>query len=281
MSNFDHCATLVRESDHDRYLATLFAPAGRREALFSLYAFNSEITRVREVAREPLPGEIRLQWWREVLAGERDGEAAAHPVAAALQETLARYGISGGRLITMIDAHAFDLYDEPMASLDDLERYGVETQGALLALASAILGADPEAVETLTRHAGVALAIALVLRAFALHGSRRQLYVPLDVLARQGAEPNEIFAGHADKPLRAALADLREQAHRHLAAARAELKIAPGEILPALLPAALIAPTLRRMQRGGYQPFARDELPAWRRQWLIWRAAHHAERIFS
>ena len=39
---------------------------------------------MREPAREPLPGEIRLQWWREVLGGERPGEAGAHPVAAAL-----------------------------------------------------------------------------------------------------------------------------------------------------------------------------------------------------
>ena len=80
---FDHCAALVREADRDRYLATLFAPAERRDALLAFYAFNIEIMRVREVAREPMPGEIRLQWWREVLSGEREGEGAAHPVAGA------------------------------------------------------------------------------------------------------------------------------------------------------------------------------------------------------
>src|SRR5450830_2187481 len=92
-TNFEHCAALVREADRDRFLATLFAPAEHRDALFALYAFNLEIIRVRELAREPMPGEIRLQWWREVLSGERDGEAVAHPVAAALRETLARYGV--------------------------------------------------------------------------------------------------------------------------------------------------------------------------------------------
>ena len=65
----------MREADRDRYLASLFAPAGPRDALFALYAFNVEIARVRELAREPMPGEIRLQWWREVLAGERESEA--------------------------------------------------------------------------------------------------------------------------------------------------------------------------------------------------------------
>ena len=60
MNNFEHCAALVREVDRDRYLATLFAPAEHRDALYALYAFNVEIARVRELAREPLPGEIRL-----------------------------------------------------------------------------------------------------------------------------------------------------------------------------------------------------------------------------
>ena len=68
-SAFDHCAALVRDFDRDRYLAALYAPAHLRPALYALYAFNLEIARVRELAREPMPGEIRLQWWREVCAG--------------------------------------------------------------------------------------------------------------------------------------------------------------------------------------------------------------------
>ena len=41
--NFSYCERLVREEDHDRFLATLFAPARVRPALFSLYAFAIEI----------------------------------------------------------------------------------------------------------------------------------------------------------------------------------------------------------------------------------------------
>src|SRR5882672_10956427 len=106
--NYEHCAALVREADRDRYLATLFAPAEQRDALFALYAFNVEISRVRDKAREPMPGEIRLQWWREVLSGEREGEAAAHPVAAALREVLHRYGFVAAPLLELIDARTFD-----------------------------------------------------------------------------------------------------------------------------------------------------------------------------
>src|SRR4029078_2483164 len=66
---FDHCQDLVRSGDKNRFLATLFAPQKYRRALFALYAFTREVARPRERAREPMPGEIRLQWWRDLLGG--------------------------------------------------------------------------------------------------------------------------------------------------------------------------------------------------------------------
>ena len=36
------------------------------------------MARTRELAREPMPGEIRLQWWRDVLGGAGRGEIDAH-----------------------------------------------------------------------------------------------------------------------------------------------------------------------------------------------------------
>ena len=279
-SNFDHCAALVREADRDRYLATLFAPAEHRDALFALYAFNSEIARVREVAREPLPGEIRLQWWREVLAGERDGEAAAHPVAAALRATLARYGFVAAPLLELIEARTFDLYDEPMESIADLDLYGIRTQSPVFAMASGILGAGKATHELFTLDAGVAYTISTVLSRFGLHASRRQLYVPLEVLDRHQADSADIFAGRPSEALLAALAELRGLARAHLAAAQEKLKSAPPETLPALLPLALISPMLRRMEQAGYAPLQFEPAAPWRRQWQLWRAARDPRLIF-
>jgi phytoene synthase len=280
-NHFEHCAALVREADRDRYLATLFAPAVHRDALWSLYAFNVEIARVRDLAREPMPGEIRLQWWREVLAGERDGEAAAHPVAAALRATLERYGLAGDRLTALIDARVFDLYDEPMATLTDLEIHGSKTQSTLFAMAAEMLGAGGAPGELLTLNAGIAYAIAGILHGFGRHAARRQLYVPLDLLTRHRVNRDEIFAGQAGDALRAALGELRALARRHLASAQAKLTLAPPEILPALLPAALVAPALRRTERAGYQPFRFEPASPWRRQWQLWRAARDPNRIFN
>ena len=68
---YAHCEAVVRAHDKDRFLAALFAPADLRRHLHALYAFDGEIARVREAAREVLPGEIRLQWWRDALATKR------------------------------------------------------------------------------------------------------------------------------------------------------------------------------------------------------------------
>ena len=279
---FGYCETLVRSAEKDRYLATLFAPERYREPLFALYAFNAEVLRVRERAREPMTGEIRLQWWRDVFAGERAGEAGAHPVAAALLATVAQFNLPSQKLADLLEARGFDLYDDPMGSIDELEGYAARTSSALMELAARILndGSDP-GIGTLARHAGTAYAIAVLLGAFALHASRRQLYLPLHFLRRHGVHAEDIFAGRVTPELRAALADLRAHARSHLAEARKTLADMAPEMEPAVLPAALAGPMLDRMERRGYDPFAPDPLPQWRRQWILWRAARKPARILD
>ena len=79
---------LVRRHDPDRFFTTLFAPAAVRETLFTLYAFNHELARAREMAREPMMALVRLQWWREVVEGARRRHEVAGPVGDALSAGL-------------------------------------------------------------------------------------------------------------------------------------------------------------------------------------------------
>jgi phytoene synthase len=273
---FTHCEQLVRAGDKDRFLAALFAPEKYRRALFVLYAFNLEVARVREVAREPMPGEVRLQWWAEVLSGTGRGEVAANPVAAALREVVVRFRLPPQTLADLIEARRFDLYDEAMASHAVLELYAAKTSSALIALAARILsdGRDP-GIGDLAQHAGIAYAIGGLLRAFPIHAARRQLYVPIEVLQRHHALTEDVFAAKATIELRAALAEMRLRARQHLAAACDLLSAMPAAVAPALLPVALVRPLLARMERRFYRPFRPSELAQWRRQWILWRAARN------
>jgi 15-cis-phytoene synthase len=272
--NDKYCAALVREIDRDRYLAALFAPADRRNALFSLYAFDIEISRIRDLAREPMPGEIRLQWWREVLEGERAGEAMANPVAASLLATLARHRLTAAKLIDLVETCRFDIYDESMPTLAALQSYASKTAGAIFDYATRILGEAPEenAIE-----AGQVQTIANVIALLPRHAARRQLFLPLDILRQYGADPDDVFAMRASSALRTVLAEFRLRARRHLTRL-AETNI-PEKVWPAFLSLAPLRPWLNAMERTAYQPFQPPELPAWRAQWRIWRAAKSLERI--
>lgn len=271
---FAYCAELARSAARDRYLAALFAPKQHRDALFALYAFNAEIERVREAAREPLPGEMRLQWWSEVLGGERDGEAAANPVAAALLSAIERHMIPTGSLLDLIEARRFDLYDEPMPTLADLETYLDKTSSAVIALAARILVIEAQPAAAF---AGLAYGMTGLVRTFPIHAVRHRLYLPLDLAQRHGVGAHEIFAGQSSDRLNAAMAELRNRARHHLAAAAESLTTLSRTADPAFLPLALVRPSLDRLDRS--DAFAPVEISPWRRQWLIWRAARNPARI--
>jgi phytoene synthase len=277
---FAHCEALIRSADKDRFLATLFAPAEHRDALFALYAFNLETARVREVVREPAAGEIRLQWWSDVLDGAGHGEVEAHPVAAALLASIARYRLPREPFKALVTARRFDLYQEPMATFADLEAYADAVSSNLIALAGRILARGGD-IGALGHHAGRAHALAGLLKAFPVHAARGQLFVPLETLQRHGASREDVVSGQPSPQLRAALSDLRGRARRHLSEARELIATAPPAVMPALLPVALAAPTLARMERRDYDPFVPLEIARWRRQWLIWRAARRPSRIFG
>jgi phytoene synthase len=271
---FSYCAGLVRTADRDRFLATLFAPASFRDALHALYAFDIEIARVANLAREAIPGEIRLQWWREVLRGERGGEASASPVAAALLRALERQQFAAESLETLIEARRFDLYNEPMATTADLERYAANTTSALIGVAAQILGVEAGAA---ARPAGIAQGIARALVAFPSQATQRKLYLPVELLGRHGIGPNDVFSGRSSGGLNAAAADLRSVARGHLEAAAKALATLSREAWPAFLAIAPVRPSLDRWERCDV--FSPVVLSPWRRQWLIWRASRNVSRI--
>ncbi|WP_238121905.1 MULTISPECIES: phytoene/squalene synthase family protein [unclassified Xanthobacter] len=278
---YAHCMDLVRRQDRDRFLAALFAPAALRQHLMALYAFNYDVARVREVVREPLPGEVRLAWWREVIEGEGRGAVEAHPVALALMDTKTRFALPAQSLINLVDARIFDLYDDPMPTLGDLEGYAGETAGALLQLSALVLGGAEAARATdASGHGGVAIALTGLMRAFPIHAGRGQCYLPLDLLARHGLDREGAVSGVVTPQLQAALGDLRDIAADHFREAAAVLHgLAPAEriaMAPPYLTLSLVTGDLRALAKIR-DPFREVAgLAGWRRALGVWRAGRRA-----
>jgi phytoene synthase len=269
----DFCADLVRAHDFERYASTLFVSADNRRALLALYAFNVEIARVREQISQPLPGEIRLQWWTDMLAGAGHGGVEGNPVAAELMRAIRTHGLPVERLSRLIDEHQFDLYNDPMPSMAALEAYIHDTSAALFALGARIMGRQSEATDHLARHAGLAQGFARVIATLPLDAARRQLFVPLQVLESHGSGMEEVFAGKQTPQLRAALDQLIGEARGHLKTAFELLADAPPEVRPLFLPLALVRRDLKRMARADSDLFAPRVTSRLRTLWTLWRGA--------
>ncbi|RUY70358.1 phytoene/squalene synthase family protein [Mesorhizobium sp. M7A.F.Ca.CA.001.09.2.1] len=262
----------VRAADHDRYLTALYAPDGKRYALFSLYAFNAEISGIRDRIHEALPGEVRLQWWRDVIAA--GGEAGAgHPTAEAVNATIATFGLPKPAFENMLDARIFDLYDDPMPSRTDLEGYCGETAAALIQLAAMVLdpGEAPRFAE-LAGRAGCAQAMTGLLLLLPLHRQRGQCFVPADILAAAGSSPEEFVTGDGGPGAKRAVAAMMALAREHLSAFERGAPALPVSLRPAFLPLALSRAYLGKMENGSpLEGVAR--LSALRRHWLLLRRA--------
>lgn len=271
----------VRTADRDRYLSALYAPADKRDALLSLYAFNAEIAGVRDRIHEALPGEIRLQWWRDVIAA--GSPTTGHPLADALVETIARHHLPLAAFENYLDARIFDLYDDPMPSRTDLEGYCGETAGAIIQLSAIILDprTAPECAQ-LAGRAGCAQAITGLLLMMPIHRARGQCFVPRDILAAAGSSPEEFVAGDGGPGARQAVAAMIALANEHLGAFEQEAPKQPQALRPAFLPLALTGAYLGLMSRPGFDPLRQmAELSAWRRHWLLLRRARRGWPAWS
>ena len=222
-------ASLVRRHDPDRFLTALFAPPDRRDALLTLYAFNHELARAREVASEPALAFIRLQWWREVV----EGAAKRHEVASPLSDAIAAGALDPHLLLPLIDAREAEA-DPAFATLTDWRAWLLQGAGGLAVAAGAALDApDPEAL----RPFGAAYGVAGVARTSGLLAARVICLLPHDLLKRHGLSPEAFIDAPGSQPSQAALADVVREGQALLAQA-SRLYIPPvarAAALPALL----------------------------------------------
>ena len=267
---YAHCETQLKSEDHDAWLAALFAPAVKRSSVHAIGAFALEIGHVRGRVRQPIAGEIRLQWWQDVIDGGRSSEAAAHPVAAALRDTMARAALPRSIVADMLEAYRVSLYEEPPVDVAALERRLIALRGSSVRLIAQILGGTGETIEAAATDAGVALGVLDLMTALPRASGRHRVLLPGDLLIGHGATQGEIDAGRLTPGVELVLAELRAMARSRLAALRAQRKRL-GDAGPAFLTASLVQPRLKLGEN--HDPFAvRADLPQWRRQWLLWRA---------
>ena len=268
--------TWFARHDFVRYASTLFVPPPPAPALLALYAFNVEISRVRLQVSQPLPGEIRLQWWTDMLAGAGHGGVEGNPVAAELLLAIRDWRLPVEPLSRLIEEHQFDLYNDPMPTMAALEGYINDTSSALFSLARAdcrlALRGDrsPRApCRSGARHGAgdrgpaAGRVAASVVRAAAIAGAARHRH-GRGVCRQADAETT---GGDRSTDRRSA---------RHLATALRLLpRAAGGEAV--FLPLAMVRRDLDRLSRADDDPFVPQSASRFRTLWTLWRASRSRE----
>ncbi len=273
-SRLSACARQVRRHDNDRYLAALFAPVDRREALFALAAFNLEIAKIREVVSEPMLGEMRLQWWREVIDEIAGGRSRKHEVVEPLATATRQFDLPIRDLLPLIDARAFDLEDRAPADLAELEAYAEATTAPLNRLALKALGVSGNDADRAASALGTATALTGLLRAIPFHARQRRVYLPTAVVEAVAVEMGDLFELRPHAGLAKAVEHLACVAARHLDAARLSGRGLPRLALPILLQTGLAAGHLKAMRKAGFDVFTPSVQSArpWRVIDLTWQA---------
>ena len=159
--SLEACAALVERGDPDRFAAVMAAPVAARARLWPLYAFNLEVAHAPWVTKEPMIAEMRLQWWRDVVA---EPQARAHEVAGPLHDLIRKAALPVQVLDRMVAARRWDVYKDAFADRTAFDLYLEDTGAGLMWLAAVALGADARA-EPQFRAFGWATGLANFLRA--------------------------------------------------------------------------------------------------------------------
>lgn len=254
-----YVAKQTKKHDYDRFLVTLFAPGSVREDLFSIYAFNHEVAKIREAVSEPMLGEIRLQWWREAIDGIEAGTPRNHEVVKPLNDTFHNHGLTKDMFYKVIDARTADIYDENPATIHDFEKYLGDTSGNLMRIAAWILGERDEKVLSVTYDLGLVWGLIGTLRSIRYHISLKKLSLPQDLLDEYGIRKNDLFSMEESDGLRAMMGALCANAENYLKQISSEKPHLTKEVRSIFLLTALSKSYLNMFKKAGYNPFKINE----------------------
>jgi len=277
LENAGDLADQVRRMDRDRWLTMLFAAPEDRGPLAALYAFNQEVAKTRERVSEPMVGEIRLQWWRETIAGLYSAGVRGHPVAESLAEIVEARGLPQAEFQTVIDARSSDLYDDGTNSFDELTAYADASGGTLTRLAARICGAESEAALTAAERIGRAWALTGLLRGLAFQAAVSRSMLPRDELEAAGLAPETLYRGAFPEEAKPLARRMAETARAAIGEARTARGGVDRRALSPFLLARLAEDYLARFERAGDDPTAAafERGAAARRLKLLWAAARN------
>ena len=278
---FLFCQSELKRLDPVRHFANLTVEQDKREDIAAFHCFLAEIASIPKRVTEPAMGEIRLQWWQDVIeqsasAGSKQDTLGqnAGPVAAALKTLQQRCDLSPDILLQIIEARRFDLYNDPMPDMAAFETYAGETEALPLMLSAQILGLGGINLSYLCGHAAMAITLAQHLFEWPNAASQQKLFLPADRFSNHCVSTKGLISDPCCLAVGPAITALCDLAEDHHSKALAALKQLPKDKSGALTPLFLrLAPAQLMIKNRKKRPLDLLHLSNWRAYWRIWRMA--------
>lgn len=137
--SFDSNKQDLKRKDYDTYLALTYAPKKLRGKLYALFNFHQEILEIPLEISEAMVGQIKLQWWRDVIGEIMEGKPPRpHPVLQRLKGSEVDYQ----QLLKIIDAYQKIVEGEKPLSFAQLAKHVDETYCVIFEQAAKLAGSE-------------------------------------------------------------------------------------------------------------------------------------------
>src|SRR5207249_1402105 len=165
--SFRHCRRITSEAHSSFPLAFHLLPAAKRRAMDALYAFSRVTDDLADEPGNPAAKREGLDRWRASLAGALAGRFA-HPIHAALCDTIRRFQVPPQLLFDVIDGVEMDLEPVRFAGFAELYRYCYRVASAVGLACVRVWGIRPGVTwaeaEAPAEAAGIAFQLTNILR---------------------------------------------------------------------------------------------------------------------
>lgn len=244
----------LKTLDPQRYLACLYVPERHRDDVAAIWAFDAEVARIPGLVSEPMPGEIRIQWWQDLLTrGKKDGSG---PLAEALLGAIEKHDLPVETFHTYLEARTFDLYNDPMPDTGSFEGYLGETVSVHLQNAALCLGAERTTLlADACGHAGMALGIVKLIARLSIDRARRQVFIPMDMVRKQGLDEEGWLDDEISEDHLLVVEDLCQLCRYHATFAQSVVGELPRELKPVFLQLAVVEPSLKAIRKAAEDVF--------------------------
>ena len=259
-SDIEFCTVELRKYDYYRYLCCLLAPEKFRSKLLTIYAFNNEIAKIKDIITEPMAGHIRLQWWRETIDDIYNGAQKDHKneIVSSLYELISKTKIPKKMFDDLIDAREDDIDFSTPQDLNDIKQYAINTSSNLFYLIFSALNINGQQDHEAAYRAGISYAITGIMRSIKHRAYRKQIMLPKDLMDQNKLTSREVVDGkNIEKTFSVvkAMCDMAQMNLQHVKALSGEIS---KEAKIALLPTATVSIFTNRIKKNNYDLFNHD-----------------------